>query len=77
MFRNNKKATIGVLKAKRQHESKHYVFNGCKQRNKMWLVSLEGKLQEDSYGRPILTWKCLKMLESLYLGTSKKQTMCN
>ena len=50
MFRNNKKDTIHVSKRKDSRKGKRYVFNGYKQRNKVWLVYLECKLLEDTYG---------------------------
>ena len=38
-----------VWKQKDTMKSKCYVFSGYKQRNKVFLVYLECKLQEDSY----------------------------
>ena len=54
-------------------EGKCYVFSGYKQRNKVCLVYLEWKLQQDTYGWGILKLKCKKTVEKIYLEISKQQ----
>ena len=51
------------------------VFNGYKQRNKVRLVYLECKLQQDSYGWCFFSLKCQKTVERTDLETSKDQTI--
>ena len=48
-FEVRKKTRLMVWKQKDTMKSKCYVFSGYKQRNKVFLVYLECKLQEDSY----------------------------
>ena len=52
-------------------KGKCYVFSGYKQRNKLCLVYLECKLQQDSYGWCIFKLKCKKTVEKTYIETSK------
>ena len=53
---------------------KFFVFSGYKLRNKVCLVHLECKLQQNSYGSCIFKLKRKKTVETTYLETSKKQT---
>ena len=46
----SKKEPFMFCRPKNSMKSKCYVFSDYKQRNKMSLVFLGGKLQEDSYG---------------------------
>ena len=43
---------------KESKKSKCYVFSGYKQRNKVWLVYFEWKLQQNRYGWWIFKLKC-------------------
>ena len=60
-------------KPKHSMKAKRNVFNGYKQRNKLWLVYLECKLQQESYDWWTFQLKCLKMVESPYLDTTKQE----
>ena len=49
------------------------VFNGYQQRNKVFLVYLQWKLQQDGYGSCIFKLKCQRTVEKTYLQKKKQQ----
>ena len=61
-------------KPKDSMKGKCYIFSSYKQTNKVCLVYLEWKLQQDSYGWYILKLKDQKAVERTYLEASKQQT---
>ena len=54
-------------------KGKCYVFSCYKQRNKLCLVYLDFKLQQDSYGWCIFKLKYQEKEERTYLETSKQK----
>ena len=59
---------------KNSMKGKCHVFSGSKQRNKVCLVYLECKLQQDTYGWCIFKLKRQKKVETTYLETEKQET---
>ena len=75
-FEVRRKVRLKFWRQKDSMKGKCYPFSGFKQRNKAYLVYLECKLQEDSYGWCSFKLKCGKTVEITYLETSKQQTRC-
>ena len=69
---------VGLMfwRQKNTMKRKYYVVSGYKQTNKVFLVYLECKQQQDKHGRCILKLKLEKMVDRTYLETSKTQTRC-
>ena len=55
-------------------KGKYCGFSGYKQRNKVCLVYLETKQQQNGYGSCVFKLKCQKTVERTYLETNKQQT---
>ena len=55
-------------------KGKCYLFSGYKMRNNVWVMNLECKLNQDSYGWWTFKLICQKTIETTYLETRKKQT---
>ena len=70
-FEVRKDVPIDVVKGKRIMKEKCYVFAGYKQRNNVWLIYLECKLQQDRYGWRIFKLKLQKTAERRYLERTK------
>ena len=70
-FEVRKDVPIDVVKGKRIMKEKWYVFAGYKQRNNVWLIYLECKLQQDRYGWCIFKLKLQKTAERRYLERTK------
>ena len=73
-FEVGRKIPLMLWRPKDSMKVKCYVFSSYKQRNNVFLVYLVGKLQQDGYGWCIFKLKCQKMVERIYLETSKWQT---
>ena len=72
-FEVRKKVQLVVWTPENKMKSKCYVFNGYEQSNKVCLVYLECKLQQDSYSWCIFKLKCQKTVERTYLEIRKQQ----
>ena len=73
-FEVRKKSTIDVLKNKGSMKGKLCVFSCYKKTNKVCLVYLQCKLQEDGIPSCISKLECGKTLKKRYLETSNQQT---
>ena len=72
--RKKKKRELLFWWRKHKMKNKCYVFSSHKQRNKVWMVYLECKLQQDRYRSCIFKLESYKTVETKYLETSQQQT---
>ena len=72
-FEVRKKVQLVVWRPENKMKSKCYVFSDYEQSNKVCLVYLECKLQQDSYSWCTFKLKCQKTVERTYLEIRKQQ----
>ena len=75
-FASSYKTTVGVFKTEEQHQRLMEHFKPLKTNNKVCLVYLQSKLQQERYTWCIYLLKCLKSKEKTHLEANEQQTRC-
>ena len=73
-FRSTNNGVVRVLKAQPQKQRLMEHFQSLKTSNAVYLVYLEGKLQQDRWASGSHNLKCLKTAGVMYFEASKQQT---